>query len=49
MSEEKTCCVEAAAGEDWDAPIALVWWCGFAWDRTGEGMNVGVEAGNRDP
>ena len=33
VSEEKTCCVEAAEGEDWDAPIALVRWCGVLWER----------------
>ena len=35
MSEAKTCCVEAAAGEDWDAPIALVMvlWGGGLWSR----------------
>ena len=42
MSEEKTCCVEAAEGEDWDAPIALVRWCGVVWGRVGLSRGFGT-------
>jgi hypothetical protein len=39
VSEEKTCCVEAAEGEDWDAPIALVVSCRESLDRIEGGMD----------
>jgi hypothetical protein len=50
VSEEKTCCVEAAEGEDWDAPIALVRWCGVVWCGKGSSGGwtwVGIGVGDR--